>query len=68
MEEESVAHSPALTKDIAVSIRDLLREDDEGELDPYDAIINGVGGGSTFKLTNTETELQYLVTIAPVED
>jgi len=60
-------HSPALTKEVAEAIRDFLKEDEEGELDPYDQ-VDTKGQNASFKMNNLDNDLLYLVTITPVED
>lgn len=64
---EAAAHSIEATREVASSIRDLLDEDDEGELSPYKGVTTS-GKNVTFKLTNDDTDLAYLVTISPLED
>lgn len=64
-------HSPEATRELAEFIRDTLKEvsdDDEAEidLDVYDKIVVQ-GKVCKIKITTDEAELEYIVTIEPID-
>lgn len=65
--DEPSKHTPEATREVAESIRELLEGDEEGDLDPYKKVAVS-GKNVTFKLTHNDTDLAYLVTVAPVDD
>jgi hypothetical protein len=65
--EPSSVHTTANTRDVATSLHDLLKDDDEGELDVYDKMT--VAGKSVwFKVINTDTDLAYRIIVDPLDD
>lgn len=65
-EETTATHSLEATHEVADAIHELLKEDEEGDLDVYDRLIR-TGTKVTFRVTSSD-DLEYLVTVEPIED
>jgi hypothetical protein len=65
-------HSVENTDTTVKAIRDLLKDDDEGDLDAYDKIQRIASGtvkhAAWFKVIDTTTDLSYRVIVEPLDD